>query len=183
MIRKPTALEEVLLFETQVHQDERGLFLETWREQAYREAGIQAVFVQDNVSVSEQNVLRGFHFQTPRPQGKLVTVLYGEAYDVAVDIRRGSPTFMEWTALTLSAERGSQLYIPPGFAHGFVAVSDRAVLSYKCTEYYDPSGDFCIRWDDPLIGVDWPLSCPILSGKDASAPTMAEISAEALPTY
>jgi dTDP-4-dehydrorhamnose 3,5-epimerase len=183
VIVERTGLPDVVVFRPRVHADGRGRFLETWREAAYREAGVTESFVQDNASFSKRHVLRGLHFQFPRAQGKLVTVLHGEAYDVVVDIRRGSPSFGDWIGVTLTAEGAAQVYVPPGFAHGFIALSAEVVFSYKCTEYYDSDADACIRWNDPSIGVEWPVGDPILSEKDAEAPLLSEIAQGDLPTF
>lgn len=180
---KETELPGVILFEPRVFGDARGYFVETWRENTYREAGIEENFVQDNQSFSQRGVLRGLHFQLPLAQGKLVSAAYGEVFDVAVDIRHGSPNFGQWVGVTLSAELGQQLYIPPGFAHGFCVTSETALFSYKCTQYYDPVGDAGIRWDDPDIGIQWPIERAEVSGKDAVAPMLRELTPEQLPSY
>lgn len=180
---KETDLPGVLLFEPKKFGDARGYFMETWREETYAAAGIRDKFLQDNMSFSQQGVLRGLHFQLPRAQGKLVYCPIGEVYDVAVDIRYGSPTFGQWTGVTLSAEYGQQLYIPPGFAHGFCVTSAEALFCYKCTEYYDPEGDAGIRWDDPDIGVSWPLENASVSDKDGQAPFLKDMPADKLPKY
>jgi dTDP-4-dehydrorhamnose 3,5-epimerase len=169
----PTAIRDVLLLEPTVHRDQRGFFLESWREDRLASLGIAARFVQDNHSHSVQGTLRGLHYQVGSPQGKLVRVVSGEVFDVAVDLRRSSPTFGRWASAGLSGENQIQLWIPPGFAHGFYVLSAAADLLYKCTEYYTPAHDRTLRWDDPDIGITWPLlkGCPpILSPKDAAAP-------------
>lgn len=179
-----TDLPGVLLLEPRVFRDERGHFLETWLAGRYEDAGLPPVFVQDNVSVSHRGVLRGLHFQHPHAQGKLVSVLRGAVFDVAVDVRRGSPTFGRWFGAELSAENARQLWIPPGFAHGFQVVSEEdAVFLYKCTERYAPAAEHTLRWDDPAVGVRWPLAEPILSVKDAAAARLAEIPTGDLPPY
>jgi len=179
-----TELPGVLLIEPQVYGDARGFFMETHHQARYSSAGIAPEgFVQDNLSFSRRGVLRGLHFQQPRPQGKLVQALEGEVLDVAVDIRVGSPTFGSWIAETLSAENKRQLYIPPGFAHGFVVLSETALFAYKCTTLYDPRADAVIAWNDPQIGIDWPIAAPELSDKDRAAPTLAEIDPARLPIY
>ena len=178
-----TALPGALILEPQVFGDARGFFYESYNEAKYREAGIDRRFVQCNVSRSARGVLRGLHYQWPNPQGKLVSVLEGEVYDVAVDIRRGSPTFGQWAAVMLSAENKRQFWIPEGFAHGFAVVSERAVFSYLCTAVYDKTADAGVRWDDPAIGIDWPVTAPQLSAKDAVAPLLADVAPERLPTY
>jgi dTDP-4-dehydrorhamnose 3,5-epimerase len=159
----------LLILEPQVFGDARGFFLETYNRRRYREAGIGADFVQDNVSFSRRGILRGLHFQNPKPQGKLLQVLQGEVFDVAVDIRRSSPTFGKWYGLLLSGETKRQFYIPDGFAHGFVVLSETALFHYKCTEFYSPKDEMAIRWDDPDIGITWPLKDPLLSERDAKA--------------
>lgn len=176
------ALPEVLLVEPRVLHDERGRFMETWQWERYAAAGIPGPFVQDNVSVSTRHVLRGLHAQHPNGQGKLVSVLAGRVFDVAVDIRQGSPRFGQWMGQELDADRGHQLYLPPGFAHGFLVLSDEAVFSYKCTVAYHQPSEFGIRWNDPAIGIRWPVADPVLSPKDADAPLLAELPAGRLPT-
>ena len=172
----PTAIPDVLLFEPQVHGDERGYFLETFRESHFRERGIDLSFVQDNQSKSGQGILRGLHYQLKFPQGKLVRVLSGEIFDVAVDIRRSSPTFGQWVGETLSAENKKQLWVPPGFAHGFYVTSDSAEIAYKCTEYYHPEDDYSLLWNDADIGIIWPLVAdqPQLSEKDLNAKPLSD---------
>jgi dTDP-4-dehydrorhamnose 3,5-epimerase len=172
-----TAIRDVLVLEPTVHRDERGFFLETWREDRLTSLGISARFVQDNHSHSVRGSLRGLHYQIHNPQGKLVRVAAGKVFDVAVDLRRSSPTFGRWVAETLSAEDHRQLWIPPGFAHGFYTLSDAADLLYKCSEYYAPDHDRTIRWDDPELAIAWPLlqgHRPILSAKDATAPRIRD---------
>jgi dTDP-4-dehydrorhamnose 3,5-epimerase len=172
----PTDLPDVLLIEPDVHRDARGFFLESWRAPRYRDAGIAAEFVQDNHSASVAGTLRGLHIQlAPRAQAKLVRVIEGEVHDVAVDIRLGSPTFGRYTAARLSAENFRQLYIPPGFAHGFCVTSPRAQVEYKCSEVYDASCELAIAWDDPEIGIAWPVAEPILSPRDRQAPRLADV--------
>ncbi len=181
MRANPTAIRDVLLLEPAVHRDERGFFLESWREDRLASLGIAAHFVQDNHSHSVQGTLRGLHYQVGSPQGKLVRVVSGEVFDVAVDLRRASPTFGRWVSAVLSAENQIQLWIPPGFAHGFYVLSPSADLLYKCTEYYAPATDRTLRWDDPDLGIAWPLRegrPPILSPKDAAAPRLHDA-----PTY
>lgn len=171
------------LIEPQVFDDARGSFFENWNSGRYAAAGIDARFVQSNVSLSSQGSLRGLHYQWPHPQGKLVGVLEGEAYDVAVDIRRGSPTFGRWEAVMLSGENRRQLWIPPGFAHGFVVLSERAIFHYLCTEPYRREFDAALRWNDARLAIDWPVSAPLLSDKDANAPFLDDIPPEKLPEY
>lgn len=180
---KETALPGVLEFQPRKFGDARGYFMETWRDAAYKEAGLSENFVQDNMSFSQHGVLRGLHFQLPRAQGKLVYCPIGEVFDVAVDIRHGSPTFGQWVGMTLSAEAGNQLYVPPGFAHGFCVVSEQALFCYKCTEYYDPAGDAGIRWDDPELGIKWPVDLPSISDKDSHAPLLKQLAPNKLPGY
>lgn len=178
-----TKLPGCVIIEPAVFGDERGFFFETWNADRYGEHGLPTQFVQSNVSSSAQGVLRGLHYQWPNPQGKLVSVLEGEVYDVAVDIRRGSPHFGQWAAVVLSAANKRQLWIPEGFAHGFAVLSERAIFSYLCTAQYDKAADAGVRWDDASIGIDWPISEPLLSDKDAKAPLLADVAAERLPTF
>jgi dTDP-4-dehydrorhamnose 3,5-epimerase len=178
-----TGLPGALIIEPQVFGDSRGFFYESYNEAKYREAGIDRHFVQSNVSRSARGVLRGLHYQWPSPQGKLVSVLEGEVYDVAVDIRRGSPTFGQWTGVMLTAANHRHFWIPEGFAHGFCVVSDFATFSYQCTALYDAKADAGIRWNDAAIGIDWPLSAPLLSDKDAKAPLLADVAIERLPVF
>lgn len=179
----PTSLPGLVLLELDVHRDARGRFVETYRRDRHRELGIAVghEFVQDNFSSSVRGTLRGLHYQRTRPQGKLVWVTRGEVFDVSVDIRRGSPTFGRWFGTTLSADNGRQLWIPPGFAHGFLVRSDDADLAYKVTATYAPADEHAIRWDDPELAIAWPVTDrPILSSRDATAPTLRDA---ALPTY
>ncbi len=171
-----TAIPEVLILEPAVHGDERGYFMETFRKEHFADRGIELDFVQDNQSKSVQGTLRGLHYQLHHPQGKLARALSGELFDVAVDIREGSPTFGQWVGEILSGENKKQLWIPPGFAHGFYVMSEFAELSYKCTEYYHPEDDHGILWSDPEIGIDWPLLAadPLLSAKDKEANPLAK---------
>jgi dTDP-4-dehydrorhamnose 3,5-epimerase len=178
-----TALPEVLLVEPTVFGDARGFFLETYRADRYRAAGITPSFVQDNLSRSRRGVLRGLHFQHPHGQGKLVQVLEGEVFDVAVDVRRGSPTFGQWVGEYLSAETKRQLYIPPGFAHGFLVTSAEALFMYKCTEVYDPAAEQSVLWNDPDIAIEWPALEVELSAKDRDARALAATPVAALPSY
>jgi dTDP-4-dehydrorhamnose 3,5-epimerase len=179
----PTGLPGVLLVEPSVFGDARGYFFESYTARRYAEAGIAATFVQDNVSFSQRGVLRGLHFQHPYGQGKLVGVLRGEVFDVAVDVRRGSPTFGRWLGECLSSENHRQLYIPPGFAHGFLVTSDDALFAYKCTEYYHPEAERTIRWDDARIGVEWPIAGPVVSLKDNVAVTLDAMPEDFLPAF
>ncbi|MCU0835323.1 MAG: dTDP-4-dehydrorhamnose 3,5-epimerase [Chromatiaceae bacterium] len=178
-----TELPGVLIVEPRVFGDERGFFLETWQRERYAAAGIPPGMVQDNQSLSRRGVLRGLHIQHPHAQGKLVQVFTGEVFDVAVDLRRGSPSFGRWVGVTLSGEDKRQLWVPPGFAHGFLVTSETALFAYKCSDYYHPETEFSLRWDDPEIGIRWPLDGPPeLSTKDQEAPTLAEVPPERLPT-
>lgn len=182
MMFRATSVPGVLVVEPVVHRDDRGFFLETYHREKYRQGGLDAVFVQDNHSRSVAHTLRGLHAQLRRPQGKLVRAVRGEIFDVAVDIRRGSPTFGRWVGERLSEDDFRQLWVPPGFAHGFCVLSEIAEVEYKCTALYDRDDELSIAWDDPEIGIEWPLPEPILSAKDAAAPRLAEV-AERLPEY
>lgn len=175
MIVRQGPLAGLLIIEPKVFGDHRGFFLETYSRALYAEAGIAAELVQDNLSFSGRGVLRGLHFQNPEAQGKLVSVLQGEVFDVAVDIRRSSPTFGKWHGVTLSAENKRQFWIPPGFAHGFCVVSKTALFAYKCSAYYAPHHEHTIRWDDPEIGIAWPIKNPALSDKDKAGVLLAEM--------
>ena len=178
-----TELPGVVIIEPKVFGDQRGFFMETWHQTRYAEAGLPERFVQDNLSLSAKGVLRGLHYQHPGGQGKLVYVLQGEVYDVAVDIRQGSPTFGHWFGTNLSAGNKRQIYIPPGFAHGFCVLSDTALFAYKCTEFYNAAAECSVRWDDPEIGIAWPIAAPELSAKDRDAPQLRDASRERLPAY
>ncbi|HML33326.1 dTDP-4-dehydrorhamnose 3,5-epimerase [Sporomusa sphaeroides] len=178
-----TVLPEVKIIEPAVYEDSRGFFLETWNSAQYVQAGITANFVQDNLSLSSKGVLRGLHYQQPNPQGKLVYVLQGEVFDVAVDIRYGSPTFGQWVGVLLSALNRRQLYIPEGFAHGFCAVSDTVLFAYKCTAFYSPASEKGVCWNDPGLNITWPVSEPILSDKDKQYRCLSEIAREDLIKY
>lgn len=176
MRTSPTSLPDVLIFEPRVVGDERGEFFETFRHSVFTEAtGTDLAFVQDNHSVSRHGVLRGLHCQTRKPQGKLVRCIRGEVFDVAVDIRPGSDSFGQWVGMLLSADNRRQLYIPPGFAHGFQVVSETAEIVYKCTDYYDPGGESGLIWNDPDVGIEWPLPAPDLSAKDRLLPSLEQI--------
>ncbi|WP_133478269.1 dTDP-4-dehydrorhamnose 3,5-epimerase [Cognatilysobacter segetis] len=177
-----TDLPGCVVMEPKVFGDDRGYFYESFNRDRLAEHGLTPNFVQGNVSFSQRDVLRGLHYQWPRPQGKYVTVLQGEVWDVAADIRPDSPTFGRWTAVVLNAENRRHFWIPPGFAHGFVVLSDTALFSYLCTETYDAAADAAVRWDDPDLAIDWPVSTPSLSPKDAAAPFLAQIAADRLPT-
>jgi dTDP-4-dehydrorhamnose 3,5-epimerase len=171
-----TSLPEVKLVEPDVFEDRRGFFLEAWNARTYASAGLDAEFVQDNHSRSSRGVLRGLHYQLARPQGKLVRVVAGRAFDVAVDIRRSSPRFGRWAGAELSAKNRMLLWVPPGFAHGFLALEDDTDLLYKCTDYYAPALERAILWSDPAIAIAWPLdeAQPLLAERDAAAPALAE---------
>lgn len=179
----PTALPGCVVIEPTVFDDGRGFFFESWNAERFGQHGLPTSFVQSNVSRSSKGVLRGLHYQWPRPQGKLVSVLEGEVYDVAVDIRRGSPTFGKWEAVLLSAENKRQFWIPEGFAHGFAVLSEHVLFSYLCTDVYVKEADAAIRWNDADIAVDWPVSGPVLSSKDEGAPVLAAIPEDHLPVY
>ena len=172
----PTELEGPVIIEPEVHGDDRGFFLESWHQQRFAEAGIDAAFVQDNHSRSARGVLRGIHYQRSRPQGKLVRVTSGAVFDVAVDLRRSSPQFGKWIGVELTASNNRMLWVPPGFGHGFLALEDGTDFLYKCTDFYLPSDERSILWNDPTIGIDWPLEgiAPIVSARDSSAPLLAD---------
>ena len=178
-----TRLPGAIVIEPQVFGDARGFFYESYNEAKYREAGIDHTFVQSNVSRSARGVLRGLHYQWPNPQGKLVSVLEGEVYDVAVDIRHGSPTFGQSVGVMLTADNHRHFWVPEGFAHGFCVVSEFATFSYQCTALYDPKADAGIRWNDAALGIDWPISEPLLSDKDGKTPLLADVPAGRLPVY
>lgn len=183
MIVRKTNLKDVLIIEPRIFGDARGFFMETWNQVKYAEKGLPEKFVQDNLSRSAKGVLRGLHYQHPDGQGKLVFVLEGEVFDVAVDIRFGSPTFGRWVGVTISAENKRQLYVPPGFAHGFNVISDSALFAYKCTDFYNSRTEGSVRWNDPAINIAWPIEQPILSDKDRAAPLLKDIVRERLPRY
>ncbi len=178
-----TTLPGVLLIEPQVFADARGRFMETWRQDRYRAHGLPTEFVQDNFSLSVQGTLRGLHFQYPHAQGKLIHVLHGEIFDVAVDIRVGSPTFGQWIGMTLTGERPQQVYIAEGFAHGFCVTSESAVVMYKCTDVYHPQSESGIVWNDVDLDIPWPVVAPKLSPKDTQLPRLQDISRSRLPVY
>jgi dTDP-4-dehydrorhamnose 3,5-epimerase len=169
-----TEIPGVIIIEPTVHIDQRGFFLETYHEERYAEVGITGPFVQDNHSRSVPGVLRGLHYQVARPQGKLVRCVRGMVFDVAVDVRRGSSTFGRWVGVWLSEENRRQLWIPPGFAHGFCVTGDTSEIEYKCTAKYDPADEAGIIWNDPVIGIEWPIQKPILTAKDAGYPGIGE---------
>jgi dTDP-4-dehydrorhamnose 3,5-epimerase len=170
-----TELPGVILVEPRVHRDGRGFFLESYHAAKYREGGIDATFVQDNHSFSSRGTLRGLHGQSPHPQGKLVRVIEGEIFDVAVDVRRGSPAYGRCLTALLSGENHRQIYVPPGLVHGFVVTSEVAQVEYKCTDFYHPECEFSVAWNDPALDIPWPVEDPILSPRDAAAPTLAEV--------
>lgn len=178
-----TDIAGCVVIEPDVHGDSRGYFYESFHAQKFRDAGLDLRFVQSNVSRSAHGVLRGLHYQFPNPQGKLVNVLEGEVYDVAVDIRVGSPTFGRWAAAMLSAENRRHFWIPEGFAHGFAVLSEYATFCYQCTALYDRAADAGIRWNDADIAIDWPLNTPLLSEKDACAACLHEVARDKLPQY
>jgi dTDP-4-dehydrorhamnose 3,5-epimerase len=171
-----TKLKDCLIIEPKVFNDERGFFFESFQADRYADlAGITLPFVQDNHSHSSRGVLRGLHFQKTKPQGKLVRVVKGEVYDVAVDIRLGSPTYGQWESVILSEENKTQFWVPPGFAHGFVVLSETADFEYKCTDYYDSSDEGSLLWSDPELNINWPIKNPKLSEKDSNAPLLSEL--------
>ena len=170
-----TKLSDCIIIEPKVYGDDRGFFLETFQAERYATVGITLPFVQDNHSRSSKGVLRGLHFQKTKPQGKLVRVVRGEVYDVAVDIRLGSPTYGRWEAVVLSEDNKKQFWVPPGFAHGFMVISDFADFEYKCTDYYDPTDEGSLLWNDPDLNIPWPIKSPFISIKDSQAPLLANI--------
>ncbi len=172
-----TSLPDVILIKPKIFVDERGFFLESYQKELFSAAGIQADFVQDNHSASTKGVLRGLHYQIRQPQGKLIRVVVGEIFDIAVDLRRSSPTFGNWVGEILSAEKKNQLWVPPGFAHGFYVMSEQAEILYKATDYYAPQWERSLLWNDPALGIDWPIlndELPILSAKDAQGSLLSE---------
>jgi dTDP-4-dehydrorhamnose 3,5-epimerase len=178
-----SALPEVVFIDPDVFGDSRGYFFESWNQARYRDAGLPEIFVQDNVSRSRRGVLRGLHFQEPKAQGKLVTVLEGVVFDVAADIRVGSPTFGRTVSATLTGENRRQMYIPPGLAHGFCVLSENATFIYKCTESYAPQAEGGIIWSDPDLAIAWPVTAPTLSAKDEKYPRLRDVPRERLPVY
>lgn len=179
----PTAIPGLVIVEPKVFADPRGYFFEAYRESAYEGAGIGPRFVQDNISRSQGGVLRGLHVQEPNGQGKLVQVLQGAIFDVAVDVRHGSPWFGQHVAVELSQDNKRQFYIPPGFAHGFCVLSDDVLVQYKCTTYYSPKDEFSVLWNDPDLGIAWPVKEPVLSAKDSAGQPLRDIEAGRLPLY
>ena len=178
-----TKLPGVLIIEPRVFGDTRGFFMETFSQEKYETIGLKEKFVQDNLSFSSRGVLRGLHYQNPNSQGKLVSVVQGEVFDVAVDIRTGSPTFGQWVGVNLSGANHRQLWVPPGFAHGFCVLSDTGYFTYKCTDIYTPSAEGGVMWNDPDIGIEWPVEKPLLSDKDEVYPRLKDVPAERLPKY
>ncbi len=179
-----TKIPGVLIIEPDIHGDERGWFSERWKDDRYAAIGIPGPFVQDNMAKSSQGILRGLHVQHPHGQGKLVQVISGTVFDVAVDIRAGSPTFGQWVGVELSGENMRQFWVPAGFAHGYLVTSEESVFSYKCTDTYHPETEFSILWNDPEIRINWPLTGrPLLSDKDASAGLLSGIAPDRLPDY
>jgi dTDP-4-dehydrorhamnose 3,5-epimerase len=178
-----TTLPGVVIVEPRRFDDPRGFFMETWHQERYQDYGLSSRFVQDNVSLSVQGTLRGLHFQHPNGQGKLVYALQGEVFDVAVDIAVGSPTFGRWVGVPLSERNRRQLYIPEGYAHGFYVVSERALVVYKCTDFYVPQAEGRILWNDPDVAIEWPNRAPLLSPKDERGPRLKDIPRERLPRY
>ncbi len=179
----PLAIPGVLKIEPRIFGDDRGFFFESYNEGRYRDSGVLGPFVQDNFSRSTHGILRGLHLQNPHGQGKLVSVLEGEVFDVAVDVRVGSPTFGKWVGERLSAQNKLQMWIPVGFAHGFCVTSEHALFHYKCTDRYAPDGEVSVLWNDPGLGIDWPIVSPVLSEKDQQALPLADVPTARLPTY
>jgi dTDP-4-dehydrorhamnose 3,5-epimerase len=178
-----TSIRDVMILEPRVFEDARGYFMETYQKKRYKDAGVNVDFVQDNLSCSRQNTLRGLHFQHPHGQAKLVQVLQGEVYDVAVDVRMGSPTFGKWCAARLSAENKRQMFIPAGFAHGVCVLSDTTILHYKCSDYFIPACENGVFWRDAELGIEWPVREAIVSEKDAAYPCLADIAPGRLPVF
>lgn len=179
----PTALKGVVLIQPRVFADSRGYFMETWHQGKYRDNGIDISFSQTNLSRSTAGVLRGLHYQWPQPQAKLVQVLQGSVFDVAVDIRPDSPNYLKWVGVELSAQNHHQLFIPEGFAHGFITLSDTALLAYACSREYSPEADASIAWNDPQIAIDWPIKPASLSDKDTVAPNISDLQLANLPEF
>ncbi|MDP7255185.1 MAG: dTDP-4-dehydrorhamnose 3,5-epimerase [Planctomycetota bacterium] len=178
-----TELPGVLVIEPEVFGDSRGFFLETWNKQRYAALGVDGEFVQDNLSLSSRGVVRGLHYQMPHSQAKLVYVIQGDVFDVAVDIRVGSPTFGEWYGAVLSGENKRQVYVPEGFAHGFSVLTDTALFAYKCSDFYNREAESGIAWDDPDLGIDWKVAEPELSEKDQNLPRLKDVDESRLPVY
>jgi dTDP-4-dehydrorhamnose 3,5-epimerase len=182
-VTRSSNLPEIIIIEPDVFGDDRGRFLETYQAKRYVDYGIPDGFVQDNISYSSKGVLRGLHYQLRQPQGKLVWAVQGEIYDVAIDIRKDSPTFGKWESVMLSSENHKQIYIPEGFAHGFCVISPSAIVEYKCTNYYAPKEERGILWNDPFLNIDWPVDEPAISDKDGKYPFLKDVSVENLPEY
>jgi dTDP-4-dehydrorhamnose 3,5-epimerase len=178
-----TTLKGVLVIEPVVFEDTRGFFMETFHQKRYEESGIDPVFVQDNISFSVKGTLRGLHYQYPHPQAKMVQVIAGEIFDVAVDVRRGSPSFGQWTGVRLSDENKRQIYIPEGFAHGFCVLSETAIFTYKCSDFYAPDCEGGILWSDPALSIDWPVKDPLISARDSEFTPLKDVPPERLPVY
>ena len=179
----PLDIPDVLLIEPKIFGDDRGFFYESFQAERYRDAGVHGTFVQDNFSRSAQGILRGLHLQHPNGQGKLVSVVDGEVFDVAVDVRVGSPTFGRYVSGTLTGPNKRQMWIPPGFAHGFCVKSEAAIFHYKCTSLYSPDSELGVAWDDPDLDIEWPLQSPVLSAKDQANPRLRDIPKDRLPVY
>ncbi len=178
-----TSLSGVLIIEPRAFEDKRGFFMETYHQKRYIEVGLDLPFVQDNLSHSIRGTLRGLHYQLKHPQAKLIQVIKGAVFDVAVDIRQGSPSFGQWTCVHLSDENKLQLYVPEGFAHGFCTLSDTAIVMYKCSDFYDPDSEGGVLWSDPDLGIDWPMDDPLLSDKDNKYPCLKDVPPEHLPVF
>ncbi len=179
----PTSIEKILIIEPDVFKDQRGFFMETYHQKRYQELGVNRVFVQDNLSFSRRGTLRGLHYQIQNPQAKLVQVISGEIYDVAIDIRAGSPSFGQWVGVHLSDKNNRQLFIPEGFAHGFCVLSDTALFSYKCSKLYAPDDESGILWSDSDLNIDWPIKTPTISDKDSQYPTLSDVEMNRLPVW
>ena len=179
----PTSLPDVRIIEPKAFEDRRGFFMETYHQRRYEQSNIDCIFVQDNLSHSVRGILRGLHYQLQYPQAKLVQVIYGAIFDVAVDIRRGSPTFGKWIGAHISDKNRHQIFVPEGFAHGFCVLSETADVLYKCTDFYAPDDEGGILWSDPGIGIDWPINDPLLSDKDSQYPCLKDVALERLPVY
>jgi dTDP-4-dehydrorhamnose 3,5-epimerase len=182
-VEKTTAFQEALIVEADAFRDKRGYFMETYHQEKYGQLGIKTEFVQDNLSYSVRGTLRGLHYQCPHGQAKLVQVISGEIFDVILDIRQGSPTFGQWTGVTLSDENNRQFYVPEGFAHGFCALSETALVLYKCSDFYAPESERGILWSDPDVGIEWPIAGPMLSDKDSKYSRLKDIPKIRLPLY
>lgn len=178
-----TGIPGLLVFEPKIFGDDRGYFVETWNKARYAEAGLKEDFCQDNMSFSRRGVLRGLHLQNPNGQGKLVSVSQGEVFDVAVDLRKGSTTFGKWYGIHLTSEKKNQLFVPKGFAHGFCVLSETALFTYKCTDFYNPKAEFTLMWNDPDVGITWPVQNPELSSKDTEGYRLKDLPPEALIAY